>query len=391
VKGLSILGSTGSIGANVLRIVDAFRDRFEVVGLAAGSNVERLAEQIARHRPRIVSVATVEARDRLARLVDLAGVAVGVGENGMVAVATHSAARLVVASVVGAAGLVPTYRAVEAGKDIALANKETLVMAGELVVAQAAARGVRLLPIDSEHCALHQCLDGRAPASVRRLVLTASGGPFRTLKRERLARVTPEEALNHPTWNMGRKITIDSATLMNKGLEVIEAHWLFGVPADRVSVLIHPQSIIHSMVEFIDGTILAQLGVTDMRLPIQYALSYPEHWEAAIPGLDFSRAMRLDFDVPDHDRFPCLALAYRALDRGGSLAAVLNAANEEAVARFLEGRLSFPGIAATIASVMDDHPSGGLGRLEDVLEADRWARRRARERMTQYDNTRIYT
>ncbi|MBN2370575.1 MAG: 1-deoxy-D-xylulose-5-phosphate reductoisomerase [Vicinamibacteria bacterium] len=391
MKGLSILGSTGSVGANVLRIVDAFRDRFEVIGLAAGSNVERLAEQIARYRPRIVSVATRDARERLARLVDLASTPVVVGENGMAEVSTHSASRLVVASVVGAAGLVPTYRAVEAGKDIALANKETLVMAGELMVTQAAARGCRLLPIDSEHCALHQCLDGRAPDSVRRLVLTASGGPFRTHQRERLARATPEEALNHPTWSMGRKITIDSATLMNKGLEVIEARWLFGVPAERLSVVIHPQSIVHSMVEFIDGTILAQLGVTDMRLPIQYALSYPERWEAAIPGLDFTRAMRLDFDVPDHERFPCLSLAYRALHRGGSLAAVLNAANEEAVACFLDGGLSFPGIAETIAAVMDDHSSGGLGDLADVLDADRWARRRARERMKQITATRIYT
>jgi len=273
----------------------------------------------------------------------------------------------VVASAVGAVGLVPTYRALQAGKDVALANKETLVMAGELMVAQARARGGKLLPIDSEHCALHQCLDGRRPEEVRRLVLTASGGPFRTRARESFDRVTPAEALAHPTWSMGRKITIDSATLMNKGLEVIEARWLFGVSAERIEVLIHPQSVVHSMVEFVDGTVLAQLGVTDMRLPIQYALSYPERWEAAIPGIDFSRGLRLEFEAPDHERFPCLGLAYRALEGGGSLPAVLNAANEEAVAAFLDGRIGFPAIPEAIREVMDDHPPRAVATLDDVL------------------------
>jgi 1-deoxy-D-xylulose-5-phosphate reductoisomerase len=379
LKGLSILGSTGSVGTNVLRIVDAFPDRFQVVGLSAGTNVERLAEQVARYGPRVVSVANRESADALGRLVDLSNVGVGVGDEGAVAVATHEAARVVVASAVGAIGLVPTYRALEAGKDVALANKETLVMAGELMVAQSRARGGRLLPIDSEHCALHQCLDGRRPEEVRRLVLTASGGPFRNRPQETFDQVTPQEALNHPTWNMGRKITIDSATLMNKGLEVIEAHWLFGVPADRVDVLIHPQSVVHSMVEFVDGTVLAQLGVTDMRLPIQYALSYPERWEAAIPGLDFTRALRLEFDVPDHRRFPCLGLAYRALAAGGTQPAVLNAANEEAVSAFLDGRIPFPAIPEAIAEVMDAHPPAAVARLSDVLEADAWARQQARE------------
>jgi 1-deoxy-D-xylulose-5-phosphate reductoisomerase len=378
MKGLAILGSTGSVGTNVLRIVDAFPGRFHVVGLAAGGNVERLAEQVARHRPRVVSVATAKARDALGRLVDLAGTEVGVGEPGSVAVATHPDVKTVVASAVGAVGLVPTYRALEAGKDVALANKETLVMAGELMVAQSRARGGRLLPIDSEHCALHQCLDGRTPGEVRRLVLTASGGPFRTRAPETFDRVTPEEALNHPTWSMGRKITIDSATLMNKGLEVIEARWLFGVPGDRVEVLIHPQSVVHSMVEFVDGTVLAQLGVTDMRLPIQYALSYPERWEAAIPGMDWSRGMRLEFEAPDHARFPCLGLAYRALAGGGSLPAVLNAANEEAVSAFLDGRVPFMAIPETVAEVMEDHPPRPLRALEDVLAADAWARERSR-------------
>jgi 1-deoxy-D-xylulose-5-phosphate reductoisomerase len=376
VKGLSIVGSTGSVGTNVLRIVDAFPDRFTVVGLAAGDNVEKLAQQVARYRPRVVSVRSAETRDALGRCLDLGSTRVAVGQEGAVEVATHPDAAVVVASAVGAVGLVPTYRALQAGKDVALANKETLVMAGELMVAQAREQGGRLLPIDSEHCALHQCLDGRRPDEVRRLVLTASGGPFRTRPRESFDRITPAEALAHPTWSMGRKITIDSATLMNKGLEVIEARWLFGLPADRVEVLIHPQSVVHSMVEFVDGTVLAQLGVTDMRLPIQYALSYPERWAAAIPGIDFSRGMRLDFDVPDHERFPCLRLAYRALQGGGTLPAVLNAANEEAVAAFLDGRIGFTAIPHAIREVMDDHPPRPVDTLDDVLAADAWARER---------------
>jgi len=378
MKGLSILGSTGSVGTNVLRIVDSFEDRFRVVGLSAGGNVRLLAEQVARYRPAVVSVATDAARDELLRLVGARAPQVSVGQAGMVEVATHPDARLVVASAVGAVGLVPTYRALEAGKDVALANKETLVMAGELMVATARDRGARLLPIDSEHCALHQCLDGRSPDEVRRLVLTASGGPFRNRPRETFASVTPAEALNHPTWNMGRKISIDSATLMNKGLEVIEAHWLFGVPAARIEILVHPQSVVHSMVEFVDGTVLAQLGVTDMRLPIQYALSHPERWEAAIPGMDLGRAMRLDFELPDHERFPCVRLAYRALEGGGTLPAVLNAANEEAVAAFLEGRIPFPAIPGTIGEVMAAHAAQPARSLEHVLEADAWARERSR-------------
>jgi 1-deoxy-D-xylulose-5-phosphate reductoisomerase len=379
MKGLSIIGSTGSVGTNVLRVVEAFPGRFDVVGLAAGGNAERLAEQVARHRPRIVSVATAAARDALARLVDLSGLEVAVGPDGMVAVATHPDARMVVASAVGAVGLVPTYRALEAGKDVALANKETLVMAGELMLAQSQAKGGRLLPIDSEHCALHQCLDGRGPEEVRRLVLTASGGPFRTRPKDTFDRITREEALAHPTWAMGPKITIDSATLMNKGLEVIEARWLFGVPAARVEVLVHPQSVVHSMVEFVDGTVLAQLGVTDMRLPIQYALSHPERWEAAIPGMDFTRPLRLDFEQPDRARFPCLDLAYRALEAGGSAPAVLNAANEEAVAAFLDGRIAFTAIPESIMEVLEARPATPVARLEDVLAADAWARERSRE------------
>jgi 1-deoxy-D-xylulose-5-phosphate reductoisomerase len=386
-KGLSILGSTGSVGCNVLRVVDAFPGRFDVVGLAAGTNAERLAEQVARYRPRAVSVATRAAADALARLVDLSGLRVGVGEDGAAAVATEDDARIVVAAAVGAVGLVPAYRALEAGKDVALANKETLVMAGELMVAKARARGGRLLPIDSEHCALHQCLDGRPGADVRRLVLTASGGPFRTRPRDTFDAVTPAEALNHPTWSMGRKITIDSATLMNKGLEIIEARWLFDVPADRIDVLIHPQSVVHSMVEFVDGTVLAQLGVTDMRLPIQYALSHPERWEAAIPGLDWSKAMRLEFEAPDHERFPCLALAGEALRRGGTAPAALNAANEEAVAAFLDGRVPFTAIPEAIREVLDGTPPSPAADLQDVLDADARARRAGRDALARRART----
>jgi 1-deoxy-D-xylulose-5-phosphate reductoisomerase len=379
MKGLAILGSTGSVGTNVLRVAEAFPDRFRVIGLAGGRNAQTLAAQVGRHRPRVISVADASTREALARLVDLSAVQVGVGEEGMVEVATHCEAQLVVAAAVGAVGLVPTYRALEAGKDVALANKETLVMAGELMTAQARARGVSILPIDSEHCALHQCLDGRSSRDVRRLVLTASGGPFRSRPRDTFATITREEALNHPTWNMGRKITIDSATLMNKGLEVIEARWLFDLPAERIEVLVHPQSVVHSMVEFVDGTVLAQLGVTDMRLPIQYALSHPERWEAAIPGLDFTQAMRLDFEPPDREKFPCLGLAYEAITTGGTRPAALNAANEEAVAAFLDGRISFPAIAESIHEVLCSEPRRAVGHLEDVLEADRGARARARQ------------
>jgi len=261
---------------------------------------------------------------------------------------------------------------------VALANKETLVMAGELMLARARESGARLLPIDSEHCALHQCLDGRTPPDVRRLLLTASGGPFRTRPVSTFDRITVDEALAHPTWRMGPKISIDSATMMNKGLEVIEARWLFGVSPDRIEVVIHPQSVVHSMVEFVDGTVLAQLGVTDMRVPIQYALSYPQRWEAAIPGMDFTKAMRLDFDAPDPARFPCLALAARALERGGTATAALNAANEEAVAAFLDGRAPFLAIAEAIRDVLEGEPPSEVAALEDVIEADRRARERAR-------------
>jgi len=377
MKALAILGSTGSIGQNVLRVVEAFPERFRVVSLAAGSNVELLAAQVARHRPRVVSLASEHARDALLRLVDASATRVLVGQPGMVEAATCDEARLVVAAAVGAVGLVPTYRALEAGKDVALANKEALVMAGELMVEEARKRGARILPIDSEHCALHQCLDGRKPEEVRRLTLTASGGPFRKRARASFAEITPPEALNHPTWSMGRKISIDSATLMNKGLEVIEARWLFGVPPERVDVLIHPQSIVHSMVEFVDGSMLAQLSVTDMRVPIQYALSYPERWPSPVPGIDWSRARSLEFEPPDRERFPSLDLAYRAIGKGGAYPAVLNAANEEAVQGFLEQRVPFPAIPDCVFEVMETFDGAPAATLDAVLAADAWSRRQA--------------
>jgi 1-deoxy-D-xylulose-5-phosphate reductoisomerase len=325
-------------------------------------------------------VADEEVLEELGRLVDLAGIRTFVGEEGMVEVATHDDVATVVAAAVGAVGLVPTYRALEAGKDVALANKETLVMAGELMLARASESGSRLLPIDSEHCALHQCLDGRGGADqVRNLLLTASGGPFRTRPRDTFESITRDEALAHPTWNMGPKITIDSATMMNKGLEVIEARWLFGLPPERIQVVIHPQSIIHSMVELVDGTVLAQVSVTDMRVPIQYALSYPERWEAAIPGMDFSKAMQLELGPPDTERFPCLGLAYRALEAGGTAPAALNAANEVAVAAFLDDRAAFSAIPRTIQEVLETEETTSPRALEDVIDADRRARERARQ------------
>ncbi len=390
MKGLGILGSTGSIGTNVLRIVDAFPGRFGVVGLAAGRNVDELAKQVARYHPRVISVADRDSLEKLGRLVDLGGIRTLVGEEGMVAVATHDEVATVVAAAVGAVGLVPTYRALEAGKDVALANKETLVMAGELMLARAAETGARLLPIDSEHCALHQCLDGRGGSDqVRRLLLTASGGPFRTRPRDTFDRITRAEALAHPTWRMGPKISIDSATMMNKGLEVIEARWLFGLPPEQIQVVIHPQSIIHSMVEFVDATVLAQVSVTDMRVPIQYALSYPERWDAAIPGMDFAKAMTLELGPPDLERFPCLALAYRALEAGGAAPAALNAANEVAVSAFLDDRTTFSSIPRTIEEVLDTEEAASVRSLDDVIDADRRARERARQVLAQAPAARV--
>jgi 1-deoxy-D-xylulose-5-phosphate reductoisomerase len=380
VKRIAILGSTGSIGQSALSVVDAHPDRLAVVGLAAGENTERLAEQIARYRPRIVATASDEALHRLKQQGPFAGVTLaGTGRDGLVAVASHPDVDLVLCASSGTEGLEAVLAAIHHGKTIALANKEVLVMAGGIVTGAARVRGVTILPVDSEHNAIHQCLHGRNASELKRVVLTASGGPFRGRTASDLSRVSADDALKHPTWRMGRKITIDSATLMNKGLEVIEAHWLFGIRADQIDVVIHPQSVVHSMVEFVDGSVIAQMGVTDMRLPIQYAFSYPERWRTWLPSLDLARAGRLEFGVPDTDAFPCLRLAYRALAAERSLPVVLNASNEVAVARFLEGRLGFTSIAHVIERTMEAHQAAQVATLAEVRAVDSWAREYAQE------------
>jgi 1-deoxy-D-xylulose-5-phosphate reductoisomerase len=376
VKGIAILGSTGSVGRSALSVIQSHPDRLRVVALAAGANAMLFAEQIQQHKPTVAAMGTAAATRRLEfGRQAWKPTQVESGAAGLVAVATHPDADVVLCASSGSAALEAVLAAIDAGKTIALANKEVLVMAGALVTAAARRQGVRILPVDSEHNAIHQCLEGRAPGDVRRLILTASGGPFRGRTVASLTGVGPDDALRHPTWRMGRKITIDSATLMNKGLEVIEAHWLFGIPGDRIDVVIHPQSVVHSMVEFIDGSLLAQLGVTDMRLPIQYAFSYPERWVTDLAPLDLTRCGPLDFQHPDHASFPCLGLAYRALATAGSgLPAVLNAANELAVAEFLAGRLAFTAIPEVIARTMDARPPGPVSTLADVRAVDAWAR-----------------
>jgi 1-deoxy-D-xylulose-5-phosphate reductoisomerase len=380
-KGLAILGSTGSIGCNTLRVVESLgSERFRVVALGAGQNVEILAEQIATYLPELVSVETeAAAHDLRARLFarDLDLPRIVLGEAGLIEVATHPLADCVVSATVGAVGFVPTLRALEAGKRVALANKETLVMAGELMTRAARASGAELLPVDSEHNALHQCLRGEALSEVRRIILTASGGPFRTKSKSEMQLSSVSEALHHPTWSMGAKITIDSATLMNKGLEVIEAHWLFGFAPDQIGIVVHPESVVHSMIELVDGSVIAQLGVTDMRHAIQYALTFPERQSSQLPPLDLTALSALHFEPPDVDRFPCIALAYRALRTGGTLPAAMNAANEEAVQAFIQERLSLTDIPRVIEAVMDDHPTQPAIELETILAADQSARLQA--------------
>ena len=382
-RGIAILGSTGSIGCNSLRVIESLGEkRFKVVALGAGRNVETLADQVAQHHPQLVSVATEEAAGELHDQLVARGVLTPrllVGDAGLVEVATHEQADYVISATVGAVGFVPTLRALEAGKSVALANKETLVMAGELMTGAARKSGAELLPVDSEHNALHQCLRGEKRSEVRRIILTASGGPFRKRDRNAMSRATVAEALQHPTWNMGAKITIDSATLMNKGLEVIEAHWLFDFSADEISIVVHPESVVHSMIELVDGSIIAQMGVTDMRHAIQYALTYPERCRSELPPLDLTSLASLNFEAPDLDRFPCIALAYRALRAGGTLPAAMNAANEEAVHAFIDERISFPDIARVIENVMDRHTNTAVVDLESVLQADNDARQSARE------------
>lgn len=387
MKKIAILGSTGSIGRQCLSVVDSLPGRFEVVAIAAGSNVALAAVQAARHRPKLISVGTREGVEEFRAALRAKGNGhapqpeVVWGAEGIERVATHPEADTVLSAAVGVVGLPATYKAIEHGKNIALANKEVLVAAGEVVMAAVERHKVALLPVDSEHNAIHQCLRGGDRREVKRLVLTASGGPFRNTPIARLTKVTPEQALAHPNWKMGRRITIDSATLMNKGFEVIEARWLFGTDLDRIHVVIHPQSTIHSMVEFVDGSILAQLGPTDMRMPIQYALTYPDRIASNGCALDWSALRQLRFQEVPARKFPCLTLAKHALHEGGPLPCALNAADEVAVAAFLDRRLPFPGIAAVIENVLGRMPRTEMKTIEDVLAADSEARRLAAEQV----------
>lgn len=375
---VAILGSTGSIGRSTLDVITHLSPRFEVTALSAGNNIAVLVEQIKTYHPQFVAVGTEQAASQLWTLIkDEYSGDIGIGMDGMVAVASYPGTECVISATVGGRGLLPTLKAIELGRRVGIANKEPLVMAGELMTRVAQESGAEILPIDSEHNALHQCLRGEKTHEVKRLILTASGGPFRKTPIEEFEQLTVAQALKHPTWQMGPKITIDSATLMNKGLEVIEARWLFGIDPGRVEVIVHPQSTVHSMVELIDGSVLAQLGVTDMRHPIQYALTYPDRLPANLPALDLVGIGKLEFELPDMKRFPCLGLAYQALQAGGTMPAVLNAANEIAVAAFLAEQIPFIAIPQLIAEVMDRHQIQPTTDLETILTADRWARTEA--------------
>jgi 1-deoxy-D-xylulose-5-phosphate reductoisomerase len=366
---LSILGSTGSIGRSALNLVDSYRERLRVVALAARSSSKLLYEQCVKYRPELVALFDSDAARTLAE--QLPGTKVVSGQEGLNEVACSSSADVVLSSITGAAGLIPTYCAIKEGKKIALANKESLVTAGELLIPLVHKHGATLIPVDSEHSALHQCLRGSSQSEVGRLLLTASGGSFLDKSKAELAQVTIQQTLNHPTWDMGPKITVDSATLMNKGLEVIEAHHFFGIEADQISVVVHPQSVVHSIVEFIDGTMLAQLSITDMRTSILYAVAYPERWQSRLPELDLFSLGELNFRKPDTDKFPCLKLAYQALRDEQSYPAVLNAANEVAVELFLSGKLPFQKIAEIIDSALEAHTPRPISDINTVLEVDR--------------------
>ena len=380
-KKISILGSTGSIGRQTLDVVSSFPDRFQVRALAGHKNAALLAEQVKRFNPEVAVLTDLDSARELSQL--LAGYATKVlaGEEGLLEAAVYPGTDLLVTAVVGFAGLKPTLAAIDAGLNIALANKETLVAAGSIVMARAAQMGVSIIPIDSEHSAIFQCLQGNNPQYLKRILLTASGGPFRNFTREELSFVTPQQALQHPNWSMGAKITIDSASMMNKGLEVLEARWLFDIPLSSIDVLVHPQSIVHSLVEFRDGSVLGQLGPADMRLPILYALSYPERWPNSLPKLDLL-GRELSFFPPDNDRFPCLAYAYEAGEIGGTLPAVVNAANEIAVAAFLRAEIGFLDIPQVIRGLMDCHNVIKKPDIDAIFSADLWARQEAERIIT---------
>jgi 1-deoxy-D-xylulose-5-phosphate reductoisomerase len=377
-RSIAILGSTGSIGCSTLEVIASFPDRFRAVYLSANKNIDLLREQINTFRPKgVVVLDGARASSLRSALGD--SVEVLSGMEGLLDVVSRDDVDMVLSSLVGFAGLKPTLRAVESGKDVALANKETLVVGGELIMAQVRARGVRLLPVDSEHSAIFQCLQGEDSRSVERLILTASGGPFLNVAREKFPSLTVGEALNHPTWRMGNKITIDSATLMNKGLEVIEAYWLFGVPPEKIEVVVHPQSLIHSMVEFVDGSMKAQLGIPDMKLPILYALGYPDRIPAFSRRIDFGTLRAMTFHPPDVEKFECLPLAFRALAMGGTAPAVLNAANEVAVQMFLDGEIQFSAIPAVIRDALDAHTPLHAFTLADLERVDAETRERVRK------------
>ena len=376
MKNVVLLGSTGSIGTSTVKVAEDLPDRIRLLGLAAGNNLELLLQQTRKHRPEAISIADPararELRDSLGTTCEVFS-----GTDGLLRLATLPGADIVLIAIVGTAGLQPALAAIRAGKDIAVASKEILVMAGEIVMSEARKHGVRVLAVDSEHSAIFQCLDGKPSSSVRKLWLTASGGPFRTAPKEEFPGLTVERALKHPSWVMGRKITIDSATLFNKGLEMIEARWLFDVEMARVGVLVHPQSVVHSMVEFVDGSLLAQLSTPDMCLPIQYALTYPDRAPSARVHTDFARLGSLTFEAPDLERFPSLDLARRAGEAGGTLPAVLNAANEVAVEAFVNQRINFPQITETVRRTMGAHKGVSHPTLPQILEADAWARHEA--------------
>lgn len=374
MKRITILGSTGSIGRNALDILSKYKERFRVVALTAGSNIDLLEEQISLFSPEVVAVADEESARELQQRIGWSSLQILSGNDGVAQVATYDNSDFVLSAIVGAAGLIPTLSAIRSKKTIGLANKETLVMAGRIVTEESKRYGVRILPVDSEHSAVFQCIEGYKKSDVRRIILTASGGPFADKDIDELADIKPEDALKHPNWNMGKKITIDCATLMNKGLEVIEAHHLFGIPPERIDVLIHPQSIIHSMVEFNDGGCIAQLSIPDMRGPIAYALSYPERLEDVLQGLNLDSIESLTFKQPNNRHFPCLSYAYMAIKTGGTMPSVLNAANEVAVDAFLRGMIRFTDIPVIIKKTMDHHHVMPDTELDAVIEADRWAR-----------------
>ncbi|MBI1819641.1 MAG: 1-deoxy-D-xylulose-5-phosphate reductoisomerase [Nitrospirae bacterium] len=377
MKNLILLGSTGSIGENTLDIVSRFPDRFRISALAAGKNILLLEKQIRKFNPSIVSVSDSKTADALRARCSGLKTEIVAGTEGLLKAAAFPEGEMVVSAIVGAAGLMPTLAAIRAKKNIALANKETMVMAGELVCQEAVKAGVRIFPIDSEHSAIFQALSGNQKKDVRKIILTASGGPFLHTPREQKEKVTPEAAVRHPNLSMGRKISIDSATMMNKGLDVIEARWLFDFPGERIEVLIHPQSIVHSMVEYVDGSVMAQMGIPDMRGPISYAIHYPERLPLDIPPLNLVSSGMLSFSPPDDEAFPCLSYGFEALKAGGTLPAVLNAANEEAVAAFLDHKIGFLKIEEVIKKTMDSHQIRTIQTIEDVNYADQWARKEA--------------